>query len=90
MSVTTLAASFWDDCLKQLKQQIPIQQFSTWLRPLQAEIAANQLILFAPNQFVVGHVNEHFLEQIVVTIAQLSEEPLEVWFVWVLKKHRLW
>ena len=70
--------SLWDDCLKQLKQQISAQQFSTWLRPLHAEINAKQLILLAPNQFVVGHVNEHFLNQIVATIVQLSKEPLEV------------
>ena len=30
---------FWQECLEQLAQEIPEQQFQTWIRPLRAEVA---------------------------------------------------
>lgn len=68
--------SIWENCLNYLRDEIPAQKFSTWLRPLQVEWHQNTLTLLAPNQFVLDWVNEHFLVKIMETLRQLSEgEP---------------
>lgn len=74
MAEAVEATSLWDKCLNYLRDEIPAQKFNTWLRPLHAEISAGQLILLAPNQFVLDWVNEHFLVKIIETLRELSEE----------------
>lgn len=64
----------WDKCLEKLQDDIPIKQFSTWIRPLQAELKGNTLILFAPNQFVLDWVNERYMSQIREALSKVSEK----------------
>lgn len=59
-----MAVSLWQKCLERLQNDIPVQQFNTWIRPLQAESGDNMLSLFAPNQFVLEWVNERYAEKI--------------------------
>ncbi|MEE8060106.1 MAG: chromosomal replication initiator protein DnaA [Pseudomonadales bacterium] len=66
----------WQQCVLCLQDELPSQQFNTWIRPLQAELAAtesgsNQLTLFAPNRFVKDWVNDKFLERIVELTTEL-------------------
>jgi len=54
----------WTECLEKLKQELPAQQFNTWIRPLQGENTEESLCLYAPNKFVLDWVGEKFLERI--------------------------
>ena len=56
--------SLWDRCLRELQAELPEQQFSTWIRPLQAVEEDGQLKLLAPNRFVVDWLREHYVERI--------------------------
>jgi chromosomal replication initiator protein len=56
--------SIWNQCLDRLQQDLPIQQFSMWIRPLQAEHLESCLTLFAPNRFVLDWVREKYFVQI--------------------------
>lgn len=48
-----------------LQDELPSQQFNTWIRPLQVEMATiDQLRLVAPNRFVLDWVNDKFLQRI--------------------------
>ena len=53
--------NFWDACLRRLEQELPAQQFNTWIRPLALEAgeAEDALVLAAPNRFVLAHELEH-------------------------------
>lgn len=73
-----LATFVWQKCLDRLQDHISLQDFNTWIRPLQAEQKENQLVLWAPNQFVLHCVNERFLVHINQILTQLDEAPLEV------------
>lgn len=55
----------WNHCIRELKTELPEQQFNTWIRPLQAIEEADTLRLLAPNRFVVDWLNEHHIERIV-------------------------
>ena len=56
--------SIWNQCLDRLQQDLPIQQFSMWIRPLQAELGDSHLTLYAPNRFVLDWVRDKYFSQI--------------------------
>ncbi|MCH9644963.1 MAG: chromosomal replication initiator protein DnaA [Gammaproteobacteria bacterium] len=66
--------ALWNQCLDTLQQTIASQQFNTWIRPLQAEVNNNELTLYAPNQFVLDWINEHFLAKIKDAVAKITGE----------------
>ncbi|MBA3997086.1 MAG: chromosomal replication initiator protein DnaA [Candidatus Accumulibacter sp.] len=60
-------SSFWTSCLSQFEQELPPQQFNTWIRPLRLEgeeDVANGLRLLAPNGFILKWVKERYLTRI--------------------------
>jgi len=50
--------------VRTLEDELPEQQFNTWVRPLQAVQGDGALKLLAPNRFVVDWVNAHILSRI--------------------------
>jgi hypothetical protein len=49
-------SSFWISCLSQFEQELPPQQFNTWIRPLRLEgedDVPTGLRLYAPNGFIL-------------------------------------
>ncbi|MBA2653579.1 MAG: chromosomal replication initiator protein DnaA [Gammaproteobacteria bacterium] len=63
----------WLKCLTHLQDEIPQQQFNTWIRPLQAQEQQDCLLLFAPNRFVLEWISERFLERITVLTKDISQ-----------------
>jgi len=57
--------NLWDACLRRLEQELPAQQFNTWIRPLVPEAGTSDaLVLTAPNRFVLDLVRERFAARI--------------------------
>ncbi len=54
----------WNDTLDQLRQEIPEQQFGTWIKPLQCEFSAGSVTLIAPNRFILQWVKKLYLARI--------------------------
>ncbi len=67
--------SLWPQCLQELREIIPQQQFSQWISPLQAEQTTHGLIIFAPNQYVLDAIKQQFLATIERTVAQFATTP---------------
>src|SRR5690606_18336579 len=59
-----LEAGLWARCVRALEDELPEQQFNTWVRPLQVVQGDGALKLLAPNRFVVDWVNAHLLGRI--------------------------
>ncbi|MBR0567630.1 chromosomal replication initiator protein DnaA [Azoarcus sp. L1K30] len=60
---------FWPFCLARLEQELPPQQFNTWIKTLQVICgddngAGPALTLVAPNRFVMQWVRERYLRRI--------------------------
>src|SRR5262245_13622690 len=72
--------NLWDACLRRLEQELPAQQFNTWIRPLAPEAgdAADMLVLAAPNRFVLELVRERFAARIERLAAETSGRELGV------------
>jgi chromosomal replication initiator protein len=56
--------SFWRSCLSHFEQQLPPQQFKTWIKPLKVQVADNLVTLTAPNRFVLQWIRDRFLAEI--------------------------
>ncbi|MEC5398706.1 chromosomal replication initiator protein DnaA [Uliginosibacterium sp. H1] len=67
-----MSLAFWNVCLARLEQELPSQQFNTWIRALEARDGEDSpaLVLTAPNRFVLQWVRERYLRR----IEQLGEE----------------
>ena len=61
-------ASFWESCLLRFEQELPEQQFNTWIKPLRIEgesVALEEgLRLIAPNGFILKWVRDRYLSRI--------------------------
>jgi chromosomal replication initiator protein len=69
--------TLWDACLRRLEQELPAQQFNTWIRPLAPETGASDtLTLCAPNRFVLELVRERFASRIERLAAEASGREL--------------
>jgi chromosomal replication initiator protein len=64
--------SLWQQCLVRLENELPEQQFNTWIRPLHAIENGDNLRLLAPNQFVLEWVRKHHFETISQTLNDLG------------------
>lgn len=64
-----MSREFWSYCLSQLEQELPPQQFNTWIKTLHAEDGdggeSPALRLIAPNRFVQQWVRERYMRRIV-------------------------
>ncbi|WP_216782682.1 chromosomal replication initiator protein DnaA [Candidatus Profftia tarda] len=63
-----MSLSLWQQCLAKLQDDLPATEFSMWIRPLQAELSANSLALYAPNSFVLDWVRDKYLHKINVLL----------------------
>ncbi|AWI78853.1 MAG: chromosomal replication initiator protein DnaA [Betaproteobacteria bacterium HGW-Betaproteobacteria-13] len=74
-TVPSVNQDFWPFCLAHLEQELPQQQFNTWIKTLQvvcgeAADGGPTLTLTAPNRFVMQWVRERYLRR----IGELGEE----------------
>ena len=54
----------WPRCLQHLEAELPLEEVQTWLKPLQAGLRDDALVLYAPNGFVRDAVQERYLPRI--------------------------
>src|SRR5689334_12428064 len=72
--------NLWDTCLRRLEQELPAQQFNTWIRPLapESDLVSDTLVLTAPNRFVLELVRERFAARIERLAAEAGGRELGV------------
>ena len=74
----------WEACLAHLENELPAQQFNTWIRPLRFSLdspsagQSKSFTLLAPNRFVVDWVNDKFLSRITELLRQTGQEECQV------------
>ena len=72
-------SSLWEQCLQRLEEEIPPQQINTWVRPLQAQTNNDELLLFAPNKFVLDWVSDNYIENITNIINKLTKNKIKLY-----------
>jgi chromosomal replication initiator protein len=69
---------FWHSCLGRFQQELPHQQFNTWIKPLRVENDGDALRIIAPNRFVMQWIKDRFLGRIEVMGEEYFSRPVNV------------
>lgn len=64
----------WQQCINRLRDELPSQQFNTWILPLQASASDQSLTLFAPNRFIKDFVAEKYSGRIFELLQELQPD----------------
>jgi chromosomal replication initiator protein len=73
-------SSLWQGCVEQLAQELPEQQFNTWIKPLHA-VAGNdlsKLTLLVGNRFKLDWIRAQYAARITALVEQLNGHPITV------------
>ncbi|HRN76136.1 chromosomal replication initiator protein DnaA [Ottowia sp.] len=75
-----IGATLWPSCLDQLAQELPQQQFNTWIKPLTAQLApdASRLTLLVANRFKLDWVRVQYAGRIAAILEQIQGHPVQV------------
>ncbi|MFZ5959712.1 chromosomal replication initiator protein DnaA [Pseudomonas knackmussii] len=65
-----MSVELWQQCVELLRDELPSQQFNTWIRPLQVEAEGEELRVYAPNRFVLDWVNEKYMGRLLELLGE--------------------
>ena len=65
-----MSVELGQQCVELLRDELPAQQFNTWIRPLQVEAEGDELRVYAPNRFVLDWVNEKYLSRLLELLGE--------------------
>ena len=68
-----MSETLWNRCLRVLESELPMQQFNTWVRPLQAVERNGELKLLAPNRYVIEWLGDNSLPRIKELISEFAD-----------------
>ena len=70
--------SLWQACLEQLAQDLPEQQFNTWIKPLVAQVAEDfsKVTLFVANRFKLDWIRAQYAKRISLLLEDLYGQPV--------------
>lgn len=74
-------SEFWSACLNRFEQELPAQQFNTWIKGLRLEsedVGPTHFRLVAPNRFVMQWVRERYLAQIEALGQDFFSTPISI------------
>ena len=72
-SHTSLGQSLWQSCTELLAQELPEQQFNTWIKPLIAEVSDDfsRLTIFVANRFKLDWIRAQYAGRIAALLESL-------------------
>src|SRR5678815_4859010 len=72
--------SLWQACVDQLAQDLPEQQFNTWIKPLAAQVSEDfsRVTLFVANRFKLDWVRAQYAGRISAVLEKLYGQPVQL------------
>ncbi len=72
--------SLWQTCVDQLAQELPEQQFNTWIKPLTAEVSDDfgKVTIFVANRFKLDWVRAQYSSRISALLEKIYGQPVAV------------
>ena len=78
MGINVVLAGNWQKCVNSLRNELPYQQFNTWIRPLQAQYDTGSIMVLAPNRFVKEWVKDKFLDRINELLREIYDDESDL------------
>ena len=70
----------WQTCLDQLAQELPEQQFNTWIKPLSAKVSEDlsRVTIFVANRFKLDWIRAQYSQRISLLLEKIYGHPVQV------------
>ena len=70
--------SLWQTCVEQLAQELPEQQFVTWIKPLSAQVSEDfsKVTLYVANRFKLDWIRAQYAGRISALLERLYGQPV--------------
>ncbi len=74
------APDFWQACIDQLAQELPEQQFLTWIKPLSAQVSddLSKVTLFVANRFKLDWIRAQYSARLALLMERLTGQPVVI------------
>ncbi len=75
-----IGQSLWQSCIDQLAQELPEQQFNTWIKPLNAQVQEDfsRVTIYVANRFKLDWVRAQYSTRIASMLEKLYGQPVLV------------
>ncbi|RYF55089.1 MAG: chromosomal replication initiator protein DnaA, partial [Comamonadaceae bacterium] len=72
--------SLWQACVDQLAQELPEQQFNTWIKPLVAQVSEDfsRVTLYVANRFKLDWVRAQYAGRIAAMLEKMYGQPVQL------------
>ena len=79
-SAYDMGQSLWQSCVDQLAQELPEQQFNTWIKPLLAQVEEDfsKVTIFVANRFKLDWIRAQYGGKISALLERLYGQPVQV------------
>ena len=69
----------WLSCIEQLAQELPEQQFNTWIKPLTAVVAGDlsKLTIYVGNRFKLDWIRAQYSNRIAITLEKILGQAVQ-------------
>jgi chromosomal replication initiator protein len=80
VAISDIGQSLWKSCIEQLAQELPEQQFNTWIRPLTAQVDEDlsKVTVLVANRFKLDWVRAQYSGRIAQLLEKLNGHPIQV------------
>ena len=74
------SADLWQACIDQLAQEMPDQQFQTWIKPLTAQVAddLSKVTIFVANRFKLDWIRAQYSARLSLMMERLTGQAVHV------------
>jgi chromosomal replication initiator protein len=75
-----IGQSLWQSCVDQLAQELPEQQFNTWIKPLSAQVLDDfsKITIFVANRFKLDWIRAQYGGRISAMLEKMYGQPVMV------------
>ena len=73
-----MVSLIWQNCLLSLESELSVQQYNTWIKPLQLSGSPDDAVVYAPNKYILDTVEQQFLARIRVLLAEEGMAQVEL------------
>ncbi len=79
-SPETIHHDLWQACVERLAQDMPEQQFNTWIRPLAARVSddLSRVTLMVGNRFKMDWIRTQYAARIAAVLSELAESEVSI------------
>ncbi|MDR2852556.1 MAG: chromosomal replication initiator protein DnaA [Burkholderiaceae bacterium] len=80
ISASAEPLELWLACVDQLAQELSVQQFNTWIKPLNAQVADDfsKITIFVGNRFKLDWIRAQFANRIAALAERLNGQPIQI------------